>query len=164
MKKIFLILAFLACSATAFSQESGSDFYLNLIDWNIQKFVVGHNENWKGYYKNDAVIEYDFDEATVINSIKIKFLANPSVGISLPATAKVYAFPIDAPDLPDTFVKTLKINEKVNDSGNQFFVEEIKLNSLKTKYLRIVIENTGSLIYISEPVIETTHSNNYLPQ
>ncbi|MBR6437660.1 MAG: hypothetical protein IKS65_00560 [Bacteroidales bacterium] len=164
MKKIFLILAFLACSTTAFSQETGSDFYINFIDWNIQRFVVDHNENWKGYYKSDAVIEYNFDEVKAINSIRIRFLANPSVGISLPATAKVYAFPIDAPDLPDTFVKTLKIDEKVNNSGNQFFTEEIKLNGLKTKYLRIVVENTGSLMYISEPVIETTYSNNYLPQ
>lgn len=155
MKKIFLAIAFGLLSTTAFSQGSAQNNpFLSFLDWSVHRYVVNDNENWQGYYDCDAVIEHNFDEAKTINSIKIKFLANPSVGITLPATIKVYAFPIDAPELPDTFMQTFKIDGKTNKSGNQFFTEEMKLNSLKTKYLRIVIENKGSLIYTSEPVIE----------
>ena len=155
MKKIFLAITLCILSTTAFSQGSAQNNpFLSFLDWSVHRYVVNNNENWQGYYDCDAVIEHNFDEAKTVNSIKIKLLSNPSVGITLPTAIHVYAFPIDAPELPDTFVQTFKIDEKTNKSGNQFFTEEIKLNGLKTKYLRIVIENKGSLIYTSEPVIE----------
>ena len=112
--------------------------------------ILGGNDyrdgNWQGFCGVDADIEMDFGKAETVNTIKINFLANPFDWIMLPTTVRVYAFPIDAaPNTPETVVKTFKINEKSQPSGNQIFTETFDMNGLKTKYLRVVIENPGPL-------------------
>lgn len=112
--------------------------------------ILGGNDyrdgNWQGFCGIDADIEIDFGKAETVSSIKINFLANPFDWIMLPGVVKVYAFPVDtAPDTPETVVKTFKINRKLQPAGNQVFTETFGLNNLKTRYLRIVIENPGPL-------------------
>lgn len=112
--------------------------------------ILGSNDyrdgNWQGFCGVDTDIEMDFGKAETVNTIKINFLANPFDWIMLPTTIRVYTFPIDAaPNTPETVVKTFKINEKLQPSGNQIFTETFDLNGLKTKYLRVVIENPGPL-------------------
>lgn len=112
--------------------------------------VLGGNDyrdgNWQGFCGVDADIEIDFGKAEAVNTVKINFLANPFDWIMLPTTVRVYAFPVDAaPNVPETVVKTFKINENLQSSGNQVFTETFDMNGLKTKYLRVVIENPGPL-------------------
>jgi N-acetyl-beta-hexosaminidase len=112
--------------------------------------ILGSNDyrdgNWQGFCGVDANIEMDFCKAEKINTIKINFLANPFDWIMLPTTVRVYVFPVDAaPNTPETVVKTFTINEKLNPSGNQIFTETFDMNGLKTRYLRVVIENPGPL-------------------
>lgn len=102
--------------------------------------------NWQGFYGCDADIELDFSQAETINSLTINFIANPFDWIMMPTKIKVYAFPIDAtPDMPDTWAKTFTFKENVPMSGNHIFTEHLDLEGIKTKYLRIVIENPGVL-------------------
>lgn len=64
----------------------------------------------------------------------------------MPTKVKIYAFPIDTtPDMPDTWVKTFTFDDKVPMSGNNIFTKTLDLKGVKTKYLRIVIENPGVL-------------------
>ncbi|MBQ6084648.1 MAG: family 20 glycosylhydrolase [Bacteroidales bacterium] len=112
--------------------------------------ILGSNDykdgNWQGFCGVDADVEIDFGKAETVNTIRINFLANPFDWIMLPSAVKVYAFPVDAaPNTPETVVKTFKINEKLQPSGNQVFTETFDINGLKTRYLRIVIENPGPL-------------------
>ena len=112
--------------------------------------ILGSNDyrdgNWQGFCGVDADIEMNFGKAETVNTIKINFLANPFDWIMLPTTVRIYAFPIDAaPNTPETVVKTFTINEKLQPSGNQLFTETFDMNGLKTKYLRVVIENLGPL-------------------
>lgn len=112
--------------------------------------VLGSNDyrdgNWQGFCGVNADIEMDFGKAEEVNSIRINFLANPFDWIMLPTTVRVYAFPTEVmPNMPETVVKTFKINEKTQPSGNQVFTETFDMDGLKTKYLRVVIENPGPL-------------------
>jgi len=113
--------------------------------------------NWKKFHGYDADIELNFDEARTVNIVKINFLANPRQNITIPTTVRVYAFPIDAaPDMPETVVRTFKIDDETSVSSNKTFTKVFELNKLKTKYLRIVAENPDaeSWIYIGEIIIE----------
>lgn len=102
--------------------------------------------NWQGFYGCDANIELDFGKAEVVNSLTINFMTNPFDWIMLPTRVRVYAFPIDAtPDMPDTWVKTFTFDDKVPMSGNHIFTKVLDLKGVKTKYLRVVIENPGLL-------------------
>ena len=102
--------------------------------------------NWQGFYGCNADIELDFGKAEVVNSLTINFLTNPFDWIMMPTKVKIYAFPIDTtPDMPDTWVKTFTFDDKVPMSGNNIFTKTLDLKGVKTKYLRIVIENPGVL-------------------
>lgn len=102
--------------------------------------------NWQGFYGCDADIELDFGKAEVINSLTINFMTNPFDWIMMPTKVKVYAFPVDAsPDMPDTWVRTFTFDDKVPMTGNNIFTKTLDLKGVKTKYLRVVIENPGVL-------------------
>jgi len=102
--------------------------------------------NWQGFYGCDADIELDFGTAEIVNSLTINFMTNPFDWIMLPSKVSVYAFPVDAtPDMPDTLVKTFTFDDKVPMSGNNIFTKTLDLEGVKTKYLRVVIENPGLL-------------------
>lgn len=102
--------------------------------------------NWQGFYGCNADIELDFGKAEIVNSLTINFLTNPFDWIMMPTKVKIYAFPIDTtPDMPDTWVKTFTFDDKVPMSGNNIFTKTLDLKGVKTKYLRIVIENPGVL-------------------
>ncbi|MCQ2318475.1 MAG: family 20 glycosylhydrolase [Bacteroidales bacterium] len=112
--------------------------------------VTGGNNykdgNWQGFYGCNADIELDFGKAEVINSLTINFMANPFDWIMLPSKVQVYAFPVDdTPDMPDTWVKTFTFDDKVPMSGNNIFTKTLDLKGVKTKYLRVTIENPGVL-------------------
>ncbi|MCQ2306163.1 MAG: family 20 glycosylhydrolase [Bacteroidales bacterium] len=102
--------------------------------------------NWQGFYGCNADIELDFSKAEVVNSLTINFMTNPFDWIMMPAKVRVYAFPVDTtPDMPDTWVKTFTFDDKVPVSGNHIFSKTLDLKGVKTKYLRVVIENPGVL-------------------
>jgi len=102
--------------------------------------------NWQGFYGCNADIELDFGKAEVVNSLTINFMTNPFDWILLPTKVRVYAFPVDAtPDMPDTWVKTFTFDDKVPMSGNHIFTKTLDIKGVKTKYLRVVIENPGVL-------------------
>lgn len=102
--------------------------------------------NWQGFYGCDADIELDFGKAEIVNSLTINFMTNPFDWIMMPTKVKVYAFPIDVtPDMPDTWVKTFTFDDKVPMTGNNIFTKTLDLKGVKTKYLRVVIENPGVL-------------------
>lgn len=112
--------------------------------------VTGSNNykdgNWQGFYGCNADIELDFGKAEVVNSLTINFLTNPLDWIMMPAKVTVYAFPVDAtPDMPDTWVKTFTFNDKVPMSGNNIFTKTLNLKGVKTRHLRVTIENPGVL-------------------
>lgn len=120
----------------------GDDALLNGVTGSINY----KDGNWQGFYGCNADIELDFGKAEVVNSLTINFLTNPFDWIMMPTKVRVYAFPIDAsPDMPDTWVKTFTFDDKVPMSGNKIFTKTLNLKGLKTKYLRIVIENPGVL-------------------
>lgn len=112
--------------------------------------VTGSNNykdgNWQGFYGCNADLELDFGKAEVINSLTINFMTNPFDWIMMPTKVRVYAFPVDAtPDMPDTWVKTFTFDDEVPMSGNNIFTKTLDLKGVKTKYLRVVIENPGVL-------------------
>lgn len=127
---------------------------MTIIDWPKK---TASEIKWQEFYSTNPEFEFKFDEAKTINSIKINFLAIPSKGIILPSNVRVYAFPVDAtPDTPDTFVKTFRIDDKTDETTNQIFTKVFKFDNLKTKYLRVFIENPGksSKILLDEIIIE----------
>ncbi len=120
----------------------GDDALLNGVTGSINY----KDGNWQGFYGCDADIELDFGKAEVVNSLTINFMTNPFDWIMMPAKVKVYAFPVDAsPDMPDTWVRTFTFDDKVPMTGNNIFSKTLDLKGMKTKYLRVVIENPGVL-------------------
>ncbi|MBP9994008.1 MAG: family 20 glycosylhydrolase [bacterium] len=120
----------------------GDDALLNGVTGSINY----KDGNWQGFYGCDADIELDFGKAEIVNSLTINFMTNPFDWIMMPAKVKVYAFPVDAsPDIPDTWVRTYTFDDKVPMTGNNIFSKTLNLNGIKTKYLRVVIENPGVL-------------------
>lgn len=120
----------------------GDDALLNGVTGSINY----KDGNWQGFYGCDADIELDFGKAEAINSLTINFLTNPFDWIMMPTKVRVYAFPIDVtPDMPDTWVKTFTFDDKVPMTGNNIFTKTLDLKGVKTKYLRVVIENPGVL-------------------
>lgn len=112
--------------------------------------ITGSNDykdgKWQGFYGCNADIEIDFGKVETINSLTINFIANPFDWIMMPKTIKVYAFPTCMPsNMPDTFVKTFTFDDKVPMSGNHIFTKTLQLGEIKTSYLRIVVENPGTL-------------------
>ncbi len=120
----------------------GDDALLNGVTGSINY----KDGNWQGFYGCDADIELDFGKAEIVNSLTINFMTNPFDWIMMPAKVKVYAFPVDAsPDMPDTWVRTFTFDDKVPMTGNNIFTKTLDLKGVKTKYLRVVIENPGVL-------------------
>lgn len=120
----------------------GDDALLNGVTGSINY----KDGNWQGFYGCDADIELDFGKAEIVNSLTINFMTNPFDWIMMPTKVKVYAFPVDAsPDMPDTWVRTFTFDDKVPMTGNNIFSKTLNLNGIKTKYLRVVIENPGVL-------------------
>ena len=98
--------------------------------------------HWQGYWGQDIDVEYDFGKKQPIERISMRFLQNSTDWILAPQRIEVYSSK-DGKKWQLMFI--FESDPDFRESGNIVRTDAIPTPGLKTRYLRIVAKNPGTL-------------------
>lgn len=98
--------------------------------------------HWQGFWGQDIDVEYDFGKKQPIERISMRFLQNSTDWILAPQRIEVYSSK-DGKKWQLMFI--FESDPDFRESGNIVRTDAIPTPGLKTRYLRIVAKNPGTL-------------------